>query len=255
MRSDMYNADIYNAIGISLMRLERYKEAVDYLNEAVRLKPEDIHFRFNLATTYRDMEYNDNAIAEYKKLALYCHDYINMYNNLAGIYIVKGLRDKAMQAYYKEIGNTENKLKRAPDDINLLNTLAVAYNGVGEHDKARLIINNAFRLGAEGRDLYLTLAKIEEDSHNYVKAREAMEKARLFSPSFSDSFISHNLKRIDRYISDLARIVYLKNGRAIEGTIERQDKDSIILETKTGGSKGFITLMKDDIEDIAIKGD
>jgi len=244
------NADIYNSIGISLMRLEKYEEAVNYLKEAVRLRPDDVNFRYNLAATCRDLGDDNSAISEYKKLEVRCYNYPNMHNNLADIYIRKNMKQAAAEAYLKEAEYAKAKLDKNPDDVDLLNTLAIAYSGLGRYDEARVIISRVFELGAENRDLYLTMARIEEGSFNYLRAKDAVSMAEALSPS--DSFITKKLKQIERQAAEMEKSVYLKNGRVIKGVITKQNEKSIVLKVLSGNSEGYITLAADDIKDIVM---
>ena len=75
-----------NDLGLALMHLERYTEAITYLKKAVSLDPNNTDYIYSLGSVYRDNKMFNQAISEYNKLSVLKNDYLNLHNDLADIY-------------------------------------------------------------------------------------------------------------------------------------------------------------------------
>jgi tetratricopeptide (TPR) repeat protein len=72
--------ELYNNIGIALIRRNELDNAIAYLSKAVELDPEHSDFRFNLAACYAQKEANDDAIREFRQaINLRPNDYQALY--------------------------------------------------------------------------------------------------------------------------------------------------------------------------------
>jgi|GEM_PF-3877911 len=73
-------AELYNNIGIALIRRDELDDALQYLTRAVELDPEHSDFRFNLAACYAQKEANDEAIRNFREaIDLRPNDYQALY--------------------------------------------------------------------------------------------------------------------------------------------------------------------------------
>ena len=234
-----------NDTGIALMRAERYKEALVYLNKALNLDPSNLNIRYNLASTYRDAGMIEEAISTYKELAHTEPGYPNMHNNLADMYRSQERESDAVDEHYQEIKYAQQRLALDQSDINALSSLARAYSGIKEHERAKEVIKKAIKLAPDYRDLYLTLAKTEESLGNHKEALSALTKAKFLSKQ--SDFIVVDIARLKNEPDLLVEKVYLKNGRVIEGVVKERANDKIVLEVAVGSSKGNITLSCDSI--------
>jgi len=251
------SASINNDLGLALMQVERYKEAAGYLKEAVRLQPGNLDIQGSLANVYKDMGLFDQAASEYKKIILRQPDYPNMHNDLADCYKELGRKDEALAEYQIEIGFSGKKLLTSRDDAVILNSLAYAYNGVGNYKEAEGNINKALALQPGYREAYLTLAKIQENAGKNTEALAALAKAR--SLSRETGFIDRDIARIKKESQQAFKnkapflpsdIVYLKNGRRLAGVIKSESGGQVILEAYVGDFTVTTTLPRGEIERI-----
>ncbi len=241
---------VLNDLGLSLMQMEHYEEAMVYLKQAVNLNPLNINIRYSLASVLRDNKMFDEAISEYKKIINYKVDYPKVHNDLADIYKKEGKIKLAHEEYQKEIDYSKMRLLKDPDDLTELNNLAHAYNGIKKYSKAEEIIEQALRIDPNYRDAYITLAAIYKSSKKYDQALATLNKASSLS-KYKD-FIDEDIKHIKKLkvLSGGRPVskIYLKNGRVFKGIITEETDKKIILYVNVGESPGLITLYRNNIE-------
>lgn len=248
----VYN--LYNDIGICYMRLENYSNAIKYLKKAHRLEPTNVGILYSLASTLRDNKNFDEALEKYRKLVRLKFDYPDVHNNIADIYKSMGKGEEAEEEYRNEIEVVKAKLSSNPGDIYSLNGLALAYNGLGEYEEAKKIIDSVIEKNPGYKEAFCTRAKIYENLGEIEKAIKDLGKARtLFAGS---GFIDSSIFRLktkgvipkgkESFSNDT--IIYLRNGRQIQGRLKKETDDRIFLEVLVGDSFGTIAINRKDIE-------
>jgi len=195
---DVQNASVYSDLGLLLVNIERYGQALLYLKEAVRLEPLNIEYNYSLASVYRDNKMLKAAIAGYQKVSLLKDDYPNVHNDLGDIYIVLNMPDQAIKEYQKEIRYCRIKMQDLPNSPILLNNYAHALTGIGNPEQALGIAKNLTIAHPRYRQGYLTLAKIYEKMKKNDLALESLEKANQLSGQAI--FINDEILRIKRVV-------------------------------------------------------
>lgn len=250
------DAILLNDLGLVLIQIERYAEAMLYLQEASRLDPGNINIQHSLASVYRDCAMHDKAIEAYKKVISSYPDYPNIHNDLADIYKLQGRIEEAREEYRREKEYSEKKLSLGQKDASILNSLAYAFNGMGESRKAMEIISGVMRDNPESGRPYITLAAIYESMGEPQKSLEALEKGRsLLGRDFN--FIQKDISRLKNELdlirppqNNLNDIIYLKNGRFLQGRVIEENEDQVIISVQAGSSAGNVTVKRAMIERI-----
>ncbi len=250
----VYN--LHNDIGICYMRLENYSNAVKYLKKAHWLEPTNLNILYSLASTLRDNKNFDEALEKYRRLVGLKFDYPEVHNNIADIYKSIGKREEAEQEYRNEIEVVKAKLSSNPDDIYSLNGLALAYNGLGEYQEAKRIIDSVIEKNPGYKEAFYTRAKIYENLGEIEKAIKDLGGARtLFAGSgFIDSSVFRlKTKKIihkgeESFSNDT--IIYLRNGRQIQGRLKKETEGRFFFEVLVGDSFGTIAINRKDIESL-----
>ncbi|MFH1519774.1 MAG: tetratricopeptide repeat protein [Candidatus Omnitrophota bacterium] len=251
---DFDNSYLHNSVGLSFMNMESYDEAIAHLKIALKISPDNLNIHYSLASLYRDNGLLDQAVLEYKKILERLPGYPHIHNDLGDIYAQQGKTEAAAEEYYREIENCRRKLTVNPDDVNILDDMAYAYNKVGNHNKAKEIIGEVIKRYPRFRQAYLTLAKIEQEIGDNSKALAALTKAK--SLSTQSGFIDKDIIRL----KEMAVVVtgrtaffdkiYLNNGRMIEGIILKETNEKVVLEVQAGKSWGTIALSRNEIKNI-----
>jgi tetratricopeptide (TPR) repeat protein len=191
---------LYHSLGLALMGLERYSEALPYLRRAVELAPQNANMLYSLASVYRDSGQFQDAIREYSKLLAAQPDHPNVHNDLGDIYHNLGRENDAILEYRKEIELCDKKLAKAPQQPVYLNDLAYAYNGIGETQKAREIIEKVIVSWPNYSQAHFTSAKIYEKAGKIKESIAALEKAKELSPG--NNFIDREIGRMKAIAPD-----------------------------------------------------
>ena len=174
-------ANVYNNLGISLMNLERLEPARRYLSKAVDLKPDDILFRYNLASVCRDGQHFDEAIRIYRQVLARQPDYPNVHNDLDDIYLHQGKIELAAEESAAEIKISLRHLEKNAGDVEVLNDLAYAYVRAGDVAKGRTLIERVITRAPTYRQAYLTLGAACKELKDIDCARQAFIHARNLS--------------------------------------------------------------------------
>jgi Flp pilus assembly protein TadD len=159
-----------------LLRLNRPKEAVKYLEKATALEPKHSNHWLNLGVAYRQSKNNEAAIATYQRALKVIPNDPKLLNNL-GVALRKARRyDESIQAH-------EQAIAADPYDPEIARNLAIAYRGAKRYKEAIPIYIKAIELGDGGPpDLLFDLASCYEKVGNtdmaiatfnrYIKATE-----------------------------------------------------------------------------------
>jgi tetratricopeptide (TPR) repeat protein len=256
------SAVLRNDIGLAYMQLERYEEAIPHLQEALRLDPDNYNIRYSLASVYRDSKRYDEAVEEFNRLLALMGEFPNVHNDLGDIYATRNEKDRAAAEYAKEIEYAERRLATYPRDIIALTNLARAYCGLGQTDIAREMVNRSLAFNSEFREAHLTLGRIYEKEGRFNESLAAFNKAKTLS--VETDFIDRDIERVkgempgpgmtDRKpVLRPPDVLFLKNGRQVQGWIVFESEEKVILEVNMGGPRSEVTFYRGDISNI-VKG-
>jgi tetratricopeptide (TPR) repeat protein len=115
------NAEARKTYAVALYATADLDGAKDQYEEASKLNDKDAVTFNNLGNTYRDLQQTDKAISAYKKAIELNPKAINSYSNLGNVQLYS--KNNSQDAIVTYNGG----LKQLPDNIQLLQLLAVAY--------------------------------------------------------------------------------------------------------------------------------
>jgi len=246
---------LYNDVGIALMNLEQYGEAVDFLEQAVSFEPVKEDYIYNLASVYRDNKMLDKALEEYSRLNNMNPQYPYLHNDLGDIYRNLGKESLALSEFQKEIEFAQLRLKGDNNNPVFLNGYAYALAQTGKYSLAQEIIEKVLTVYPRYRLAHLTLAKIYSNSGRQDLALEELRKAKQLS--VKSDFIDIDISRIQNKNTALNKngsayldTVYLKNGRRLQGRIVKEEKDRLFLEVWLGSTTGEVIFYRNAIDRI-----
>ena len=123
------DSDGYYRLGAFYYREHRFSEAADQFRRVIDLLPDHVPAHTSLGTTLLSLGREDEAEAEFKKSLALAPDYVAA-SNLGVIYYNQKRFAEAAEM-------TEKALQVNDKDYRLWNNLAIAYEWLGQPDKAR----------------------------------------------------------------------------------------------------------------------
>ncbi|MFP3983499.1 MAG: tetratricopeptide repeat protein [Desulfurivibrionaceae bacterium] len=113
------DAASHNNLGFNYFLQKKYQEAVDELQQALKLQPDNDRIRNNLATAYA---LNGNEERAYQLLVKTIGE-AGAYNNIGYLYMIKGMWEKAEQTFKKALNANPVFYSRAQENLKRLQKL------------------------------------------------------------------------------------------------------------------------------------
>ncbi|MFH1093655.1 MAG: tetratricopeptide repeat protein [Candidatus Omnitrophota bacterium] len=261
----LHDADAFNSMGIICLRLEDYNTAITYFRKALKMDANNLHYKYNLASTLRDSGQFQEALSLYKQVAAIADRYPNVHNDMAGIYDYMGERNKAESEYQKESEIASYLIKAGWADDFTLTRLAVAYNGLNQSDKAEEILGDViagnpdyYKAYYARGQVYEKLGKQAQSNADYLKAGELNRKFVSSADAPMQQAEKSGEKVPKKRPPDTAAdnffrentVIYMHNGHIMRGRLKQETDKKVVLEIKTGRTISTITFDKSKIKEM-----
>ncbi len=175
IEQDKKNIDAYKNLGLCEVNLDNPPGAIEAFSSAVELDKTDATSLFYLAGCYNRTGEKELAVEKFEQVLKLRPDYLDVYKNLAMIYIEFGQIDDAIQIlnkakdnpaisldhslyyilatsymlkkdYQNAIKNLEFALEINPFHLPIMNSLSSCYMNVGDYKKALEILKEAYEI-------------------------------------------------------------------------------------------------------------
>ena len=90
LERDAVNFDALDGLGIVLIRMEKYQEALQYLNKAIKINEKDVMIHVHLSVLYQKMKMPGKARSELEKAEFLASDSIELENIEKELRLVSG---------------------------------------------------------------------------------------------------------------------------------------------------------------------
>jgi tetratricopeptide (TPR) repeat protein len=156
-----------------------FKEAIEYLTNCIRLKPDAANAYYNRGTAYA----------------------------------------KGLGQYHRAIQDYNEAIRLKPDNAEAFNNRGVAYGNLGQYHRAIEDFDKAFRLKPDYAMAYYNRGRAYCDLGQYQRAIEDFDKAIRLNPDYSDAFNNRgtaykSLGQQQRAIQDYNEVIRLKPDNA-----------------------------------------
>ncbi|MFH1655227.1 MAG: tetratricopeptide repeat protein [Candidatus Omnitrophota bacterium] len=116
-----------------------YQEAIPYYQKALELDPNDADVIYNLGFAYHNLEQYQRAMDYYQKAIAVDPAHFGAYNNLGGVY-------NKFKQYKTAIPYIQKAIKLGPDNTQAYENLAISYFGLGRNAEAKRNIKKSLEL-------------------------------------------------------------------------------------------------------------
>jgi tetratricopeptide (TPR) repeat protein len=198
------DAKVYLLAGLNWVVLNRLDLARPFLEEGVRLAPDDETMRYHLGRYYYTAQQFASAEREFREVVRLQPDGVKGFDNLGLALEAQGKAEQAIGAYRKAIELAERqKLKTEWPYLNLGKFLEAK----GRHEECLSLARQAAEMNPRSAEAFYVQAKALQKLGKEADALSALRRSIENDPKFSES---HYL---------LGRI-YLKQGRKSDGQKE-----------------------------------
>jgi tetratricopeptide (TPR) repeat protein len=219
---------IYYSISKCYSQLSKHSLAIENAREAVRLSPEQLTYRRNLADVLAAAFEFDAAAAQFEELIKRDSSQVEVWYNLARIYQSrKPLR--ALEVY-------EHIIDRFGPDWDVLLQIADLNNRMGKFDKAADALREMTLLDPSNKDLKKTLAQTYARAGNFDAALKVYDDLRDLHPD--DLEVQAEVAGLY-----LARGEYARAAKEFEPVLSR---DSVSVEVKVHVGEMYFAQMGKD---------
>lgn len=232
--SEAYYA--YNNLGCALLKLRRIEEAIEPLKQAIETDPDKDHLPYlNLAECYVLQKNYKEAIACYKEAIRLQPENVRWKKEIAKIYVLEKKYDEAVAIYqeliqqakqvwektkWKEKMLSYTRGEMAPEQERVLNLycdLAGVYRQAGSMEKAEECFNKIYSYNAGYRMLLSSVrlspsamaeaGEFYRDTGNLKKAEQVIKKALLYVPQNKMNSSAHS------YLYGVYATIFLEQGK------------------------------------------
>ena len=174
---DPWNAGAHYYLGILLQKSNRNQEALSHFEKARMVEPKDVDLLIRLLESQLDLKRPD-AEKTLQAIEGLLGDRDPRFLQLGGLLASRG-------AYALAIATFQKLLSVDPDSYDASYNLALAYFLSKDNNKAETVLNRLLRQHnvAEAHNL---LARVHEDSGEYLKALGQYEQAAVMEPTNED---------------------------------------------------------------------
>ncbi|MCX5808970.1 MAG: tetratricopeptide repeat protein [Proteobacteria bacterium] len=140
-------ARAYNNRGIAYNNLGQYQQAVEDFSTAIRLKPDDADVYSNRGIAY-------NNLGQHRQTIQDCNQAIRLKPDCANAYVSRGRAYAELGQHQKAIEDCNQAIRLKPDYANAYGNRGAAYAELGQHQKAIEDFNEAIRLKPNFAEAY-----------------------------------------------------------------------------------------------------
>ncbi len=170
-----------NRQAIMLMAIEKYDEAIVYLEKAKEIDPMEKETYFNLGNIYGTKKEYDIAEEYFKKAVLLDGKDGLAYFNLGNLYLMKQDTDKGIENYNKAI-------EKGYDEAIIYYNLGLVYEGLNKDVFAIRNYSKAIAKEPLNAEYRLQQVSLYVKNDRYDEALEALENLNQFCPDIFEGY-------------------------------------------------------------------
>jgi tetratricopeptide (TPR) repeat protein len=185
LQLNLNNAEAHKILGLNLVILGKYDQALLELEEAARLKPDSAEIRYHLGRIYYTRNVFPLAKREFEAAINLDPDYMKAFDNLGLTMEAMGDDGSALDSYNKAIELNERQGLHSPwPYINL----ASFYNHKNDPRRALDSARRGLEQDHEADQAFVQIAKAYRNLGQWGRAVEALQKAIEIDPGHAETY-------------------------------------------------------------------
>ncbi len=178
--SDKNCVDALYLLGVLYMQSQQFPSAIESLQRAIKLVPNNPFTHFNLGTALCGLKQFSKALASFDSAIALKADYAEAYCNKANALMDMGMLEKAIEHYV--IAN-----KYAPNLAEPFCHKGMALNTLKKHAEALEALNNAIRLSPNYADAYYHRGNTFIEIQQVDLAAKSYQQAIIIRPDYESA--------------------------------------------------------------------
>ncbi|MBI3609568.1 MAG: tetratricopeptide repeat protein [Nitrospirae bacterium] len=207
-------ARTHNNLGVAYDAQQRFEEAIQEYQTAIKLKPDYAEAHNNLGVVYENLRRLEDAAQEYQIALKLQPNYADAHNNLGIIYAMQGRLEEAAQEYqtalkvehnhavahynlgitYKDLGRWEDAvreyqaaLKLKPDWVEAHDKLGRLFDEQGRLEEAVREYRTALKIGPDSAEIHNNLGNAYAAQKRLEDAVREYQAAVKLKPDFTEA--------------------------------------------------------------------
>jgi len=175
-------ASAYSGLGEVFIKMRKWNEAIAPLQKAADMNPEYKEAYFLMGTAHQELK-------EFEKAAESFEDYLSRNPDRKGeAYYQLGLCQMELEQFEKASASLANARAESPEDTQILNKLAEAYQKSDQYDNAaQTFMELAVLRPSDAKYYYNTIVRMFDDSGQTDKAIATVRKMIEINPQDADA--------------------------------------------------------------------
>jgi len=170
-------------LGVLARQVGRNDLAIEYISQALRLKPDYAEAHYNLANALLRQGKLTEAVASYQQTLHLKPDYAGAHNNLASAFRRQGKLTEAVASY-------QEALRLKPDYAEAHSNLGVALAAQGRLTEAVASYQQALRLKPDYAEAHCNLGLALVDQGKLTEAVASYQQALRLKPDYAEAHIN-----------------------------------------------------------------
>ncbi len=212
IKKDSDNAKYHNSLGITLLAMNRYEEALLEMQKAIELEPNNARYHDNLSTTLHMMKHYEEALQEEQKAVDLEPDNARYHDSL-------GITLHAMKCYEDARLEKQKATELEPNNASYHNNLSTTLHTMELYEDALKEAQKAVDLAPKNALYHNSLGITLHVMKRYEEALEEKQKAVDLEPKnakYHDSLsaVLHDMKHYEDALSEVQKAIDLEPNNA-----------------------------------------
>ncbi len=205
--------EAYNNRGVAYSNVKQFQRAIEDYNEAIRLKPDYAFALHGRGLAYANLKQYREAIEDFDKA-------IRLEPNYEGTYYDRGLAYDRLGQFQQAIEDYNEAIRLKPDYWEAYNNRGLAYDRLRQSQRAIEDYNEAIRLKPDYAEAYTARGNAYGDLKQYQKAIENYNDAIRLKPDYEVAYYNRGvvygiLGQYQSSIDDYKEAIRLKPDNAL----------------------------------------